>query len=52
MSNSLKKKKVKLDLLTCIDILLIVEKCIRVSICNANYRCVKAKKKYMKDYKK
>ena len=48
MSNSLKKNKVKLDLLTCIDMLLIVEKC----ICNANYRCVKAKKKYMKDYKK
>ena len=44
-----KKTKVKLDLLTDIDILLKVEKGIRGAICRYIYRYAKANKKYMKD---
>ena len=44
----LKKTKVKLDLLTNIDMLLMVEKCISGGICHSIYRYVKANKKYMK----
>ena len=40
--------KVKLDLLTDIDIILMVEKCIRGGICHSIYRYAKANKKYMK----
>ena len=47
---ALKKIKVKLDLLTDIDMLLIVEKRIRVGICPSVYRYAKANKKYIKDY--
>ena len=43
-----KKNKVKLDLLTDIDMLLMVEK----GICHAIHRRVKANNKYMKDYDK
>ena len=49
---TLKKAKVKLDLLTDIDMLLRVEKGIRGEICHSIYRYVKANKKYMKDYDK
>ena len=49
---ALKKIKVKLDLLTDIDMLLIVEKriSIRVGICPSVYRYEKANRKYIKDY--
>ena len=45
-----KKSKAKLDLLTDIDMSLIVEKGIRGGICHSIYRYAKAKNKYMKDY--
>ena len=40
----------KIDLLTDIDMLLMVEECIRGGICHAVYRYVKAENKYMKGY--
>ena len=49
---SLKRTKVRLDLLTDIDRLLMVEKCIREQICHAIHRYVKTNNKYMKDYDK
>ena len=49
---ALKKTKVKLDLLTDIDMLLMVEKGIRRGICHSIYRYAKANNKYMKDYDK
>ena len=49
---ALKKTKVKLDLLTDIDMLLILEKCIKGGICHSIYRYAKANGKYMKDYDK
>ena len=49
---TLKKTKVKLDLLTDIDMLLMVEKSIRGEICHAIHRYAKANNKYMKDYDK
>ena len=49
---ALKKTKLKLDLLTNIDMLLMVEKGIRGGICNSIYRYAKASNKYMKDYDK
>ena len=52
MASSFKKNKVKLDLLTDIDMLLIVEKCIRGGISHSIYRYAKANNKYMKDYDK
>ena len=48
--NSLKKTKVKLDLLTNIDMLLIVEEGIRGVIYHSVYQCAKANGKCMKDY--
>ena len=48
----LKKTKAKLDLLTDIDMLLMVEKGIRGGICHSIYRYAKANNKYMKDYDK
>ena len=48
----LKKKKVKLELLTDIDMLLIVEKGIRGGICHAIHRYIKENNKYMKEYNK
>ena len=48
----LKKTKVKLDLLTGIDMLLMVEKEIGGGICHTVHRYPKANNKYMKDYDK
>ena len=49
---SLKTKKVKLDLLTDIDMLLMLEKDISGGISHSIYRYAKACNKYMKDYAK
>ena len=49
---ALEKTKVKLDLLTNIDMLLMVEKDIRQGICHSVYRYAKANNNYMKDYDK
>ena len=48
---AIKKTKVKLDLLTDADMLLMVEKGIRRGICHSTYRYAKANNKYMNDYK-
>ena len=48
----LKNTKVKLDLLTDIDMLLMVEKSIRRGICHSIYQYAKANNKYMEDYEK
>ena len=48
----LKKTKVELELLTDIDMLLMVEKGIRGGICQARHRHTKASKKYTKNYNK
>ena len=50
MTNSLKKTKVKLDLLTDTNILLMVEWDIRDGIYYAVHQYVEANKKYMEDY--
>ena len=47
-----KKTEVKLDLLTDIDMLLMVEKGIRGGICHSIYQYAKANNKCMKDYDK
>ena len=44
------KNKVKLDQLTDVDLLLMVEKGIRIGICHAIYRYAKTNKKCMNDY--
>ena len=49
---ALKKTKVKPDLLTDINMLLMVEKAKRGGICPSIYRYTKANNKYMKDYDK
>ena len=48
----LKNTKVKLDLLTDLDMLIMVEKGIGERICHSVYRYTKANNKYMKDYDK
>ena len=48
MQTTVKKTKVTLDLLTAIDMLLIVEKGIRGGICHAIHRYAKTSNKYMK----
>ena len=52
MTSTCKKSKVKLDLLTDIDMLLMVEKGIRGGKYHSIYRYAKANNKYMKDYAK
>ena len=49
---ALKETKVKLDLLTDIDLSLLVEKGIRGGICQAIHRYAKANNKYMNGYDK
>ena len=49
---ALKKTKVKLDLLTDANMLLMVEKGIRGGICHSLYIYAEANNKYMKDYDK
>ena len=49
---ALKKTKVKLDLLTNIDMLLMIKKGIRGGIYHSIYRYAKASNKYIKDYDK
>ena len=48
----LKKIEVKLEFLTDVDMLLMVEKGIRGGICHAMHRYAKANSKYMKNYNK
>ena len=50
--SALKKTEVKLELLSDVDVLLMVEKGIRGGICHAVYQYAKANKKYMRDYNK
>ena len=52
MASSFKKDPRSLDLITDIDMLLMVEKCVRRGICNSIYLYAKANNKYMKDYDK
>ena len=47
-----KKTRIKLDLLTNNDMLIMVEKGIRGGICHAIHRYVKANNKYMENYDK
>ena len=49
---ALQKNEVTLELLTDIDMLLMVKKGIRGRICHAIHRYAKANNKYMKDYDK
>ena len=49
---ALKKAKVKLDLLTDIDMFLMVEEGIRGEVCDSVCQYAKANNKYMKDYDK
>ena len=48
----LKKTEVELELITDVDMLLMVEKGIRGGICHAVLRYAKANNNYMKDYNK
>ena len=52
MASSFKKTEVKLELLTDVHMLLMVEKVIRGGICNAIHQYTKDNNKYMKDYDK
>ena len=50
MANLFKKGSRELELLTDIDMLLLVEKGIRSGICHAIHKYAKANNKYMKNY--
>ena len=50
MACCLKRSKIKLELISDIDMLLMIEKVIRGGIYHSIYRRVKANNKYMKDY--
>ena len=50
MTSGFKKTEVELEVLTDIDMLLMVEKGIRGGICNSVNRYAKADNKYVKDY--
>ena len=50
MANVFKKGRRELELLTDIDMLLLVEKRIRGGICHAIHKYAKANNKYMKNY--
>ena len=52
MASFFKKTNIKLELLTGVDMLLMVEKGIRGGICHAIYRYAEANNKYMKNYNK
>ena len=52
MASMLKKKDVKLELLTDYNMLLMIEKGIRGGMCQSSHKYVKANKKYMKNYNK
>ena len=52
MKSLFKKTRVRLKLLTNIDMLLIVEKGIRGGICHVIHSYAKANNKYMKNYNK
>ena len=47
---ALKKTKVRLDILTDLNVLLLVQKSITEGICHSVYRYAKANNKYMEDY--
>ena len=52
MASLFKKKLLTAELLTDVDMLLMVEKGIKGGICHAIYRYAKANNKYMKNYNK
>ena len=52
MASNFKKTKIKLDLLTAINMLLMVENGIREGICHYVHQYAKANNKFMKDYDK
>ena len=52
MASLFKKTKVKSELLTDNDMLMMVEKGIRGGMCNAVHRYAKASNKYMKNFNK
>ena len=52
MTSLFKKTEARLELLTNIDMLLMVEKGIRGGICHSIHRYAKANNKYMKNYDK
>ena len=52
MANLFKKTEVKLELLTSVNMLLMVEKGVKVGKCHAINRYAKANNKYMKNYDK
>ena len=52
VATCIKKTRVKLELLTNIDTLLMVEKGTRGRMCHAIHRCAKVNNKYMKNYDK
>ena len=49
---ALNQTKVKLELLTGIDMLLMIKKCTRGGICHSIYQYTKVTNQYLKDYNK